>query len=85
LSFFVFLAGPEKQRGPGIIAVVDVGVLVARLEIGEGAAPEDPAGGRNGVALVQGPGLLLAERVGERIAPLVVGQADGAMPFRWVL
>ena len=81
----VVAARDEQQRGPVGVLVVDVRALVAGLEAGEGALPEDAPGRRDVVALVQLAPALLAEGVGERVLPLLGRQADGLVPVGRVL
>ena len=65
-------AGDEQQRRAVGVLVVHPVVVLARVDVGEGAAPEDRPGGRDVVALVQPERLLLAEPVGEGVLPLLV-------------
>jgi hypothetical protein len=49
----VLAAGDEEQRDTGVVVVVDGGLLLAGLDVGQDVVPEDPAGRGDGVALVQ--------------------------------
>jgi hypothetical protein len=73
----VVAAGDEQQRRAVVVVVVDPVVVLARVDVGQRAAPEDLAGGGDVVALVQRARLLLAEAVGERVVPLLEREADG--------
>ena len=71
----VLAAGDEQQRRPLVVLVVDPVVVVAGVDVRQRAAPEDAARRRDVVALVQRQRLLLAERVGERVVPLLGREA----------
>jgi hypothetical protein len=75
----VLLAGHDQHRSPVGIARVDL-VLGTRVEVRRGSLPERGAGGRDGERLEQAPGLVLVDGVGERVAELLVGQRDRAVP-----
>ena len=70
----------EQQGGTFVVVVVDPRLLRSRLEVGENAAPEDAAVGGDVVALVEGLGLLVGERVGEGVPPLLKRQPDSLVP-----
>src|SRR5262245_22301361 len=55
------------------------------LKIGEHAAPEDRAGGRNVVALIRPACFRLGERVRERVVPFLEGKRNGLVTIRRTL
>jgi hypothetical protein len=68
----------QQQRRPvGVLEVDLIGAV--RVEVGEGALPEDPPGARDRVAVVDRPRFLLAHRVGERVVELLGGDRHGAV------
>jgi hypothetical protein len=81
----VLTSGEEQEGGPVGVLVIDVGVVVARVDVRERAAPEDPAGGGDVVTLVQSARLLLVEGVREDVAPLLEREPDRLVAVRRIL
>src|SRR5215211_377164 len=75
----ILAARNEQQWRSAVVLVVDPRGLVAGLEVGEQDAPQNRPRCWDCVAVVQRSGVLLAERVRERVLPLLVRKADGAM------
>ena len=74
----VLLAGDDQQRPAVGVLAVDLR-LGPRVEVGGGGLEERRPGGGHGVGVVELLGLVLADRVGEAEAELLVGQRDGAV------
>ena len=81
----VLAAGDEQQRRAVVVLVVHVAVVLAGVDVGQRAAPEDRARRGDVVALVERARLLLAEPVRERVVPLLEREADGAVAVGGVL
>ena len=72
----VFSTRYEQQGRPILVPEVDVGVLVAGREVGEGPGPHEAARRGDVVALVDLVGLLPAQGVGEGVVELLFGEAN---------
>ena len=79
-------AGDEEERCAAVVLVVDPGLLMTGLEVGDQAVRPDPVPRRGDVVpLVDLRGLLLGQRVREGVVELVRREPDGLVPVRRVL
>ena len=81
----ILAAGDEEQRCASIVVVVDVGIVMAGVDVRQRASPENSARRGDVVTLVQRKGVLLAERVREDIAPLFRCEPNGLVAVRGFL
>src|ERR1700722_5983788 len=80
----VAAAADEQHRSAARVRGVDLR-LGPRVEVlGRGLEQRQP-GGRHREGLVQPPGLVLADRVGEGVAKRLVGEGHGRVSVRWVV
>src|SRR5215211_7349099 len=75
----VFSTRYEQQRRAVVVPEVDVGILVAGREVGEGPGPHEAARRGDVVARVDLVGLLPAEGVAEGVVELLFGEPYGPM------
>src|ERR687893_3263043 len=79
----VLAARYEKQRRAGLVAEVDVGVLVSGREVRKHPVPHEAPRRGDVVALVGLLRVLLGEDVGEGVVPLLFGEAHGSVAVWW--
>jgi hypothetical protein len=75
----------EQQRRPILVPEVHVSVLMARREVGQDPTPNEIARRGDVVALVDLPGFLLSEGVGEGLVELLRGEPYGLVAVGGVL
>ena len=75
----------EQQRRARVVPVVHPRLLRPGLEVREHAVEQDAARGRDRIMLVEPARLRLVEGVGERVPPLLVGEADRLVAIGGVL